>query len=84
MLNPETGEMLIPEAFASRMFFTDAEVAVIAGKNRETIARWRREGYLEAARFGKRTVMFRRAEVERLVRGEIDFSKPPVKRKEEK
>ncbi|MDR1239026.1 MAG: helix-turn-helix domain-containing protein [Treponema sp.] len=82
MRNADTGELLIPEVFASRMFFTDAEVAEIAGKNTQTISRWRREGYLEAARFGKRSVMFRRAEVERLVKGEIDFSKPPKKRKE--
>jgi excisionase family DNA binding protein len=66
----------------SSWYFTDAEVAEIAGKNRQTISRWRREGYLEAARFGRRSVMFRRAEVERLVRGEIDFSRPPRKKGE--
>jgi excisionase family DNA binding protein len=82
MRDADTGEMLIPEAYANRMFFTDAEVAEIAGKNRQTISRWRREGYLEAARFGRRSVMFRRAEVERLVRGEIDFSRPPEKKGE--
>jgi hypothetical protein len=80
MRDPVTGEMLVPEAYANRMFFTDAEVAEIAGKNRQTISRWRREGYLEASRFGRRAVMFRRAEVERLIRGEIDFSRPPKKK----
>jgi hypothetical protein len=75
-------EIHIPEAFAKRMFFTDAEIAEIAGRDRQTIARWRRQGYLKANYFGRRSVMIHRSEVERFIRGEIDFSKPPEPRGE--
>jgi hypothetical protein len=37
----------------------------------------RRQGYFKANYYGKRCVMIPRAEVERFIRGEIDFSKPP-------
>jgi hypothetical protein len=80
----DLNEIHIPEAFGKRMFFTDAEVAEIAGRDRQTIARWRRQGYFKANYYGKRCVMIPRAEVERFIRGEIDFSKPPVKREDEK
>jgi hypothetical protein len=78
----DLNEICIPEAFGKRMFFTDAEVGEIAGRDRQTIARWRRQGYLKCCYYGKRSVMIPRAEVERLARGEIDFSKPPEKREE--
>jgi hypothetical protein len=68
--------------FAKRMFFTSAEVGEIAGRDRQTIDRWRRQGYFKANYFGKRCAMIPRAEVERFIRGEIDFSKPPVKKGE--
>jgi hypothetical protein len=74
----DLNEVNIPEAFATRMFFTDKEVAEIAGRDRQTVSRWRREGYLKGSYFGKRSVMIHRSEVERFIRGEIDFSKPPA------
>jgi hypothetical protein len=73
-------DIRIPEAFGKRMFFTDAEVGEIAGRDRQTIGRWRRQGYLKCSYYGKRCVMIPRAEVERFIRGEIDFSKPPEKK----
>jgi hypothetical protein len=74
MISPET---TIPEAFANRMFFTDAEVTEIIGVCAVSISRWRRAGYIKGRYFGRRCVMITRAEVERFIRGEIDFSKPP-------
>jgi hypothetical protein len=79
MTETPVNEIHIPEAFANRMFFTDKEVGEIAGKTSVTIGRWRREGYIKGSYFGKRSVMIARSEVERFIRGEIDFSKPPKK-----
>jgi hypothetical protein len=78
----DLNEIHIPDEFASRMFFSDKEVAEIAGRDRQTISRWRREGYFKANYFGRRSVMIHRSEVERFIRGEIDFSKPPEGKKE--
>jgi hypothetical protein len=73
----DLNEACIPEAFANRMFFTDAQVAGIIGVSAVSVGRWRREGYIKARYFGKRCVMIPRSEVERFIRGEIDFSGPP-------
>jgi hypothetical protein len=73
----DLNEVHIPEAFATRMFFTDAEVAEIIGVCTVSISRWRRAGYIKGRYFGRRCVMITRAEVERFIRGEIDFYTPP-------
>jgi hypothetical protein len=79
----DLNEVHIPEAFASRMFFTDKEFAGIVGVCGQSIARWRRAGYIKARHFGRRTVMIPRIELERFIRGEIDFYTPPPGPKEE-
>jgi hypothetical protein len=77
-----TPETTIPDAFANRVFFTDKEFGVIIGRHGGTIARWRREGYIKGRHFGSRCVMIPRSELERFIRGEIDFP-PPGGRKED-
>jgi hypothetical protein len=79
----DPNKIQIPEAFAKRMFFTSAEVGEIAGRDKLTIARCRRLGFLNAAHFRTQCAMIPRTEVERFIRGEIDFSKPPAKKGEQ-
>jgi hypothetical protein len=76
----DLNEACIPEAFANRMFFTDAQVAGIIGVSAVSVGRWRREGYIKGRHFGRRCVMIPRAELERFIRGEIDFDTKPEKR----
>jgi hypothetical protein len=77
----DLNEVNIPEAFATRMFFTDKEFAGIVGVSDQSIARWRRAGYIKGRHFGRRTVMIPRIELERFIRGEIDFYTPPEEQK---
>jgi hypothetical protein len=78
----DLNEIHVPNEFANRMFFTDKEFAGIVGVCGTSIARWRRAGYIKGRHFGRRTVMIPRIELERFIRGEIDFSKPPEGKKE--